>query len=261
MENYRIYGNGAIDTAVIHGGPGAAGSVATVAKELSVKRAVIEPLQTKDSIAGQVDELKEVIKTHCSGPVNLIGHSWGAWLACLFAASHPLSVKKLILVASAPFEEKYMREISAAREARLSDNQKRELDSFNKLINQEGLKNKGIYLAAVSSILLKADSCDLVLTPKEKVYIRVKIFKNVWAEAQALRRSQALIETIKMIQCPVRVIHGDYDPHPYLGVKEPLEKYIRDVTFFLLSQCGHYPWLEKNAKDIFFEVLEKKIDE
>ncbi len=259
MENYRIYGKGQIDTAILHGGPGAAGSVAAVAKRLSRHRAVIEPLQTKDSIAGQVNELKNVIQSHCSSPVNLVGHSWGAWLACIFAANHPLLVKKIILVASASFDDKYADQINKTRAARLTDRQKKELDSLSTLLEQKGLKNKSIYLAAISSLFLKTDSYALALGLKEKVHIRYAIFKNVWTEAEKMRRSKELMATLKKIRCPMVVIHGDHDPHPYLGVKEPLEAALKDTHFILLSKCGHYPWLEKNTKDLFFEILEKEL--
>jgi pimeloyl-ACP methyl ester carboxylesterase len=259
MENYRIYGKGQIETAVLHGGPGAAGSVAAVAKRLSGHRAVIEPLQTKDSIAGQVNELKNVIQSHCSTPVNLIGHSWGAWLACIFAANHPLLVKKTILVASASFDDKYADQINKTRAARLTDRQKKELESLIGLLEQKGVKNKSIYLAAISSIFLKTDSYALALGPKEKVLIRYAIFKNVWAEAEKMRRSKELIATLKKISCSVIVIHGDYDPHPFAGVKEPLDAVLKDVHYILLSKCGHYPWLEKNTEDLFFEILEKEL--
>jgi pimeloyl-ACP methyl ester carboxylesterase len=259
MENYRIHGRGGIDTAVIHGGPGAAGSMAFVAKKLSSQKAIIEPFQTKDTIAEQVKELKDVLRSHCDIPVYLVGHSWGAWLCCLFAAENPLLVKKAILIASAPFGEKYAEETSKKRLARLGDKQKSELVSLQKLLLQQDLRNKSIYMAGLSSILLKADSYDLVLGPREKINMRYAIFQNVWAQAEEMRRSGEILEKIKMIQCPVTVIHGDYDPHPFMGVKEPLQKILKKLDFVLLSKCGHYPWLEKNAKDRFFEILYQEI--
>ena len=42
-------------------------------------------------------------------------------------------------------------------------------------------------------------------------------------------------------------IHGDYDPHPASGVKEPLSRILRDFRFILLDHCGHTPWKEVEA--------------
>ena len=46
MKNPRLYGSAPFNIAVIHGGPGAPGEMAPVARELSSLRGVLEPLQT-----------------------------------------------------------------------------------------------------------------------------------------------------------------------------------------------------------------------
>lgn len=107
MRNFRVYGKSPYSVIVVHGGPGAPGEMKPVAEELSKNFGVIEPLQTKDSIDGQIEELKKVIEENATSPVYLIGWSWGAWLSYLLAAHHPKLVKKLILVSSGPFEASY----------------------------------------------------------------------------------------------------------------------------------------------------------
>src|SRR5215211_3749423 len=93
----RRYGAAPFRVAVVHGGPGAPGSVAAVARELARERGVLEPLQAARSVDGQVAELGDVLARAASPPVVLIGHSWGAWLAALLAARHPALVGKVIL--------------------------------------------------------------------------------------------------------------------------------------------------------------------
>ena len=61
MNNLRLYGNKPFNVAVIHGGPGAPGEMAPVARELSSVRGVLEPLQTATSLEGQVRELHTVL--------------------------------------------------------------------------------------------------------------------------------------------------------------------------------------------------------
>lgn len=78
MENLRRYGNQPFNTVVLHGGPGAPGEMAPVARELSSLRGVLEPLQTASSIEGQIQELHTVLKENGDLPVTLIGWSWGA---------------------------------------------------------------------------------------------------------------------------------------------------------------------------------------
>jgi pimeloyl-ACP methyl ester carboxylesterase len=53
----------------------------------------------------------------------------------------------------------------------------------------------------------------------------------------------------------VVAIHGDYDPHPFQGVKKPLSGILKDFRFILLKNCGHTPWIEKKAVNEFYRVL------
>ncbi len=73
MKNLRIYGSKPFNVAVIHGGPGAPGEMAPVARELSSASGVLEPLQTATSLKGQVQELHTVLKEYGDLPVILIG--------------------------------------------------------------------------------------------------------------------------------------------------------------------------------------------
>src|SRR5262245_32734300 len=107
MAQVRMYGAAPFGVAVLHGGPGAPGTMAPVARELADERGVLEPLQTAASLQGQVDELRTVLEAHAALPATLIGSSWGAMLGFIFAAYHPAAVKKLILVGSGVYEQRY----------------------------------------------------------------------------------------------------------------------------------------------------------
>jgi pimeloyl-ACP methyl ester carboxylesterase len=107
MINLRKYGKPPYTVAVVHGGPGARGEVAPVARELSSLVGILEPLQTATTLEGQVSELHTVLQGNASLPVTLVGHSWGAWLSFIAAARYPASVKKLVLIGSGPFEHRY----------------------------------------------------------------------------------------------------------------------------------------------------------
>jgi pimeloyl-ACP methyl ester carboxylesterase len=81
--------------------------MAPVAQELSVLYSVLEPLQTKATIQEQLEELKTVVKENGHLPIALIGYSWGAILSYLFTTHNPSIVKKLILISSGVFEDRY----------------------------------------------------------------------------------------------------------------------------------------------------------
>lgn len=69
MGNIRTYGKNPFRVAVIHGGPGAPGEIAPVARELAEDFGILEPFQGANSIEGQLQELRAVIEKWASQPV------------------------------------------------------------------------------------------------------------------------------------------------------------------------------------------------
>lgn len=261
MKNYRTWGKPPYKVAVVHGGPGAPGSIAPVARELSKDRGILEPLQTKDSVEGQIEELADVLKEHADLQVVLIGHSWGAWLVYFVAARYPTLVKKLILVGSGAFEQKYAGNIDADRLNRLSEAEIIEFMKMVEIIYGSAKGDKDKALARLGALAAKADTYD-ALPPEEEsepLPASEEINRKVWAEAKELRVNGEILKMAKQIRCPVVAIHGDYDTHPAEDVREPLTRVLKDFKFILLKRCGHEPWLEKYARDEFFKVLRKEI--
>ena len=261
----RMYGNEPYKVVVVHGGPGAAGEVAPVARELGASRGVLEPMHVAMSVDGQVEELKAVLENHADLPATLIGHSWGAWLCFILAAKHPALVKKLILVASGPFEEKYAIEIQETRMRRLDENQREEFASILAILDDPLSSEKDRAFARLGELISAADAYDRIppsqeeLDAMQEVHPSNAVFNAVWPEAAALRRGGKLLAFGKKITCPVVAIHGDHDPHPAEGVRVPLSRVLKDFKFILLDHCGHEPWLERQAKERFFEILEQEL--
>ncbi len=73
------------------------------------------------------------------------------------------------------------------------------------------------------------------------------------------RRSGELLELGQRIRCPVVVIHGEYDPHPLEGITKPLSRILPDLRVLPLANCGHTPWLERQARERFFEILKDEL--
>ena len=121
MASFRKYGSEPCEVVVVHGGPGAAGEMAPVARELSRSRGVLEALQTASTVEGQLEELASTLRENASLPVSLIGHSWGAMLGLLFTAGNPDLVKKLILVNSGVLENRYAADIMKTRLGRMTE--------------------------------------------------------------------------------------------------------------------------------------------
>lgn len=225
MENYRKYGKPPFSIAVIHGGPGAPGEMAPVARGLCKEFGILEPLQTATTLKGQVEELKDALKNHSNYPVILIGHSWGDFLSFIFTAKYPLLVKKLILVSSGPYEQKYTENIMATRFGRLEKKEKDEVEQIISKLKNNETKNKNILFERFGQLLSKADTYDPLPVDHEIIECDAQIFQNVWNE----------------------------------GVQKPLPSVLKNFKFILLENCGHDPGKEKQTKDKFYEILKQEL--
>ena len=256
--NYRTWGTPPYTVAILHGGPGAPGEVAPVAKELSMDFGVVEPFQTKDSVFGQITELHTQLRDTASLPVYLLGWSWGAWLAYLFTATYPTFVKKLILISSAPFEQQYVEEMKQTRLSRLSESERNRLIELEKKISDQQMENRDALFSEFGRLYDKADTYCRFLTSEEDEIPFIdlpeqpEIFKRVWSEAAMLRSSGKLLEIGKSIACPVTLIQGDYDAK---HVDDSLRRVIFDFSYTPIAQCGHHPWKERYGRKRFYEVL------
>jgi pimeloyl-ACP methyl ester carboxylesterase len=253
MKNPLLYGKPPYEVAVLHGGPGALGEMAPVARELARQRGVLEPLQTRNTIKGLLAELKEILLINAHCPIVLIGHSWGAWLGFLFAAKHPKLVKKLILVSSGPFEAKYESRVMKKRLKRLNAKKRREVTALLKDLWDARS------FARLGQLMSEADSYDVLPSVSRGVKLRPDLFQSVWNEAAEMRKNGELLEQGRKIRCPVIAIHGDYDPHPASGVNRPLAGVLKNFRFVLLKHCGHVPWMEKQARVEFFGLIREEL--
>jgi len=246
---------------VVHGGPGAGGEMAPVARELASGWGVLEPIQTAASIEGQIEELKAVLERNGNIPITLVGFSWGAWLSFLFASNYPALVKKLILIGSGPFEEKYATKIQETRLSRLIEADRAEVKSLFEILINPAAKDKSSAFARFGELFSKADAFEPIKNQPDKseMDFQVDIFQSVWKEAAELRKRGQLLKLGKQIKCPVVAIHGDYDPHPAEGVQKPLSAIFKNFRFILLKNCGHKPWIERQAMDKFYSILKQEI--
>jgi pimeloyl-ACP methyl ester carboxylesterase len=191
-------------------------------------------------------------------PAIIIGWSWGAWLGYVLAARHPELVRKLILVSSGPFEQKYAVQILETRLERLRP-KRAETERLLADFESTNPATKAEALRELPRLFKKTDAFDPGDSETSSLGFQPKVYEAVSMEAEKLRSSGELLRLGEGITCPVVAIHGDYDPHPAEGVERPLGLVLHDFRFILLEHCGHTPWIERQAQDHFYEVLEREL--
>jgi pimeloyl-ACP methyl ester carboxylesterase len=262
LMNCRTYGQTPFLAVVVHGGPGAPGSVSSLARMLSSTMSVLEPFQNASTVGKQVDELAEQIRMQAREPVFLFGHSWGAWLSLLVVYNHPELVGKVFLIGSGAFDPAYIVEMENRRLCHLTETEGAEYKAIGLKLTNSNVADKDALLERLGCLAAKADDFQVDQTPENREDL-LKVdgcqYQKVWAEAAHLRETGHFARIADQIKVPVRIIHGTEDPTPIDGVVEPLRRRVRDLVWYELERCGHSPWKERYAQDEFFRILKAEI--
>jgi pimeloyl-ACP methyl ester carboxylesterase len=121
-------------------------------------------------------------------------------------------------------------------------------------------KDKGRIAETWGELSFHTDVYDPLITDLEVIEVQYELSRKVWSEFTMLRdKPDYLKGEFSKIDIPAVVIHGEYDPHPIDGIRPFLEGCIADIRFHILPRCGHYPWIERYAKEQFYSILEKEL--
>ena len=253
--------------ALLHGGPGAAGEMRPVAQRLSRHFGILECIQTQNTITALIEELHGQLAAstllatggNAARPVTLVGFSWGAWLAFIFASRYPLLVGKLILISAGSFVTQYNCDLMGTRLMRLSPQERAEAERLIVKLDTNAADSGTLF--RFGELMTIADAYDYQPVPNKSVTLNAQQYQSIWPEAARMRDTGELLRRARNIHCPVVAIHGTHDPHPLAGVKEPLSIELKDFRMHCLDKCGHTPWTEKHASNEFYKLLENEFME
>ena len=250
----REYGSSGPTIVVVHGGPGASGHMAPVARELADTYRVVEPFQRRSgserlTVATHVADLREVIKFYAAGSrPALLEASWGAMLALAYAAAHPGSSGPLILVGCGTFHLVARAELQSTVEQRMTDGIRARLKEVEQLGEDERRK-AGVQATA------PIYSYEPAISPHDDDEVDARAHQQTWDDMLRLQTEGIYPATFAAIKVPVLMIHGTFDPLPGRLIFKGLQSYLPQLEYHELDRCGHYPWLEAAVAPNFFSVV------
>lgn len=255
----RTYGSAGSTIVVLHGGPGAPGSVAALARDLGRNFRVLEPLQRRSgavplTVSRHVEDLAAVAPM----PAILIGWSWGAMLALSFGARYPDRTAALVLIGCGTYDDASRAEYSLRMEQRLGPvGHSRMRELRDRLLATTDPVELDWLLAEQGRLAAAAQSVDPIEgdEPAGDLPVDGRGHEETWADVLRLQREGIEPAIFDAIDAPILMLHGDEDPHPGRVISNALRGHVRRLEYVGLPECGHEPWREVRARQRFFQVL------
>jgi len=252
----RRYGESGPLVILLHGGPGAPGCMAPVARGLADRFQVLEPFQRGSggeplTVARHVADLRDLIESEGVGErPALVGSSWGAMLALAFAAQHPDLAGPLALVGCGTFDMGARVRMQEIMDARMSQELRERLANL-----AEEHADPDRELRARARLILPLYSCDLASEEQELGECDARAHDETWDDMLRLQQEGVYPAAFSAIRSPAIMLHGAVDPHPGRMILASLKPHIPQLEYREWERCGHYPWLEKAAREEFFDCL------
>jgi pimeloyl-ACP methyl ester carboxylesterase len=230
--------------------------MAPIARELAGEFRVLEPLQrgsggTPLTVARHLDDMHEAIVAFSGeGPVHLAGSSWGAMLALAYAASRPDRALKLVLIGCGTFDPLARARFEATVKERMDERLRERIAGLEAEIADPDER-----LRIKAELLLPIYSHDPVTTDLENERVDARANRESWEDMLRLQREGVYPAAFAAIEAPVLMLHGARDPHPGHLIRASLERYLCHLEYHEWEACGHFPWVEREARDDFYARL------
>ncbi|MCD4693715.1 MAG: alpha/beta hydrolase [Calditrichales bacterium] len=258
----RSYGTGGSYVVLLHGGPGAPGDIAPLARHLQNRFRVLEPLQRISggvplTVAGHVADLYDVLRDPVQeSPIRLVGHSWGAMLALTYAARYPAEIDRVVIIGCGTFDNRSRETYQNSMAQRMDPDTQRRINSLKaQLANEKDRQRRNELFTKFGAIYTRIQSFNPFPAKPNVLDCDEGGYRETWKDALSLQERGVQPAEFTRIQSPVIMIHGDDDPHPGSLIYKSLTPFIPNIQYRELPRCGHTPWIEREAKDRFYEIL------
>lgn len=203
-----------------------------------------------------VQDLAGIIHEFGLVPPTIVGYSWGALLAMLYATAGAsmlgdqfVAPEKLVLISPAPITRAWRDEFEAELAAR---GRGPVIQGMRDELAASGLRERDMSAYRQRSFELSvagyfADPAKAVsLTPFR---VTGKVQQSVWASLGDFDLTSAL----RGVRCPSLVVHGRQDPIPLASAAAAAESLGAELV--VLDHCGHVPYVEQ--PDLLFAAVER----
>lgn len=251
----------------LHGGPGVFNYIEELCKSVS---SFCHPycynqrgsLQTdlEFGILDHLSDLQKIIdQLFPQKRPTIVGHSWGAMLAVLFASQFPAYMNKVILVGSGPLNKSSGSEFTNELLKRFGDKRQYFDHLWSELENDsddnDTQTQANQYINEVAPYYQSKTPSELNIGP---LHWDLKASMKTMLESDALIESNEYQVSVSKISCPLSVIHGSDDPLLPKHLFPIFKKHSPSTKLIEIPDTGHFPWIGK-AQNEFYSILKSEV--
>ena len=243
---------------VIHGGPGLNMEyIEPHMQELAKKNKLIffDPRSTgkseiPDDTLGTmhqyiVDDIEGIRKVFGLKRLNILGHSWGAKVALLYALRYPANVKSLVLTNALPLSHEFDSLQIAYNDAmsKKPEMQEKRMEIISRHISRIEIQQR---LAFMYSLYNYTDIDKIQLTyPENYADAQIALFRGLSYDYK--KYDINFYPYVNKVKTPALVIHGRADGLS-LKASEMLQKSLGNAQLVIFDKSGHFPFMEEPEK-------------
>ncbi|HOX45806.1 MAG TPA: alpha/beta fold hydrolase [Myxococcota bacterium] len=215
------------------------------------------------SMEENVEDLEALRQRAGQDRITLVGHSWGAGLAVLYAAAHPEHVEKLVVYSGGPEDEPLSKLKSKAHFARLTDEEKARaqqgLAGLQEAVGRGAPQDEldRLFLQ-VAEVMFPSLYCQRPATGPGAAQGRA----GFWA-SQGVNRylgafdRAAFARKLALVKAPALLTWGRCEPSPQERLLYLLDN-LPDARLVIFEESGHNAMEEEPA--LFFGTLNAFLD-
>ena len=171
-------------------------------------------------------------------------------LALAFAAAHPGRASSLVLVGCGTFDTGARARLEAVLEERMGPELRERLGRL-----PDEIADPDERLRAMGELILPLYAFDAVADDTGTEACDARSNRESWADMLRLQAEGVYPAAFAGVDVPVLMLHGARDPHPGGMIRDGLRPHLPRLEYREWERCGHYPWLEREVRGEFFEVL------
>ena len=221
-------------------------------------RSSVEVDTSRMTLAYFVEDIENLRNYLDLGQVNLLGHSWGGFLAMQYAIAHPEPLKTLVLSSPIPPDSKEwqleqgmlaemitpedsLRRVEIMQSGELQDNPASAISKLMKL----SFKPQFYDTAALS---------ELELNIPDDFMQRSQVFSYLASDLSEF----SLYPKLRNLQVPVLILFGSAEPGAGIS-GERMATEIPESQLSIVPESGHFPFIENS--EYYFNVIRKFLEQ